>query len=101
MTRCTTIFVALAGLLTTSELAGAQPVTPAGVGKEAVLSGVLMKPQGDFGRALQSVGGGGGFHLLFPMPTAPVSAGIDGQLLFIRLSGTASTRVTSTARTTR
>jgi hypothetical protein len=82
MTRSTTIVLAMAGWLTTSELVGAQPVTTAMAGKEAVLSGVLMQPQGDFRRALQTVGGGGGIHLLFPIRSGQVSAGIDGQLLF-------------------
>jgi hypothetical protein len=53
--------------------------------KEAVVSGVLMVPHGDFRRALGTVGYGGGFHGGVAIGSSPVSVGVDSHLLFYEL----------------
>ena len=104
MTRPITVLAAIAGFVTTAELAHAQPVTPGAFRKEMVASGVLMQPQGDFQRALQTIGYGGGFHGLIAIGSGLVSAGADSQLMFYardgrnhdQLSWTRSARLSST-----
>ena len=60
----------------------AQTVEHASPRKEAVVSGVLMLPQGDFRRALGTIGYGGGFHGGVAIGSRPVSVGVDSHLLF-------------------
>jgi hypothetical protein len=87
MTRRITVLAAIAGFVTTAELARAQPANPVPFRKDMVASGVLMQPLGDFRRALQMIGYGGGFHGLFAVGSGPMSAGVDSQLMFYAPDG--------------
>jgi hypothetical protein len=82
MTLRDSVLAAILGFVMTAELAHAQPVTPAPARKELVASGVLMQPQGEFRRAVQTIGYGGGFHGLVAIGSGPASVGADGQLIF-------------------
>jgi hypothetical protein len=87
MARPIAILAAIAGLVTTAGLVHAQPVTPGAFRKEAVASGVLMLPQGDFQRADPTIWAGGAFHGLIAIGSGPWSAGVDAQLMFRDLDG--------------
>ena len=63
----------------------AQVVEHASLRKEAVVSGVLMLPHGDFRRALGTVGYGGGFHGGVAIGSSPVSVGVDSHVLLYEL----------------
>ena len=60
----------------------AQAVEQVSPRKEAVVSGVLMVPHGDFRRALGTVGYGGGFQGGVAIGSSPISVGVDSHLLF-------------------
>jgi hypothetical protein len=81
MTRPIAVLAAIAGLVTTAGLAHAQQVTPAPFRKDAVASGVIMLPQGDFQRADRTMWAGVGFHGLIAIGSGPWSAGVDAQLM--------------------
>jgi len=81
MTRCGAVFLVMAGLFATPDVARCQPASGS-MRKEVIASGVLMAPVGAFHRALPTIGGGGGFHALFARRARPVAFGVDGQLLF-------------------
>jgi hypothetical protein len=74
-------------LVTTTGLAHAQQVTPAPFRREAVTSGVVMLPQGDFRRSDRTIWAGGGFHGLIPIGSGPWSAGLHAQLPFYDIDG--------------
>jgi hypothetical protein len=87
MKRHMTVLAAIAIFIVAAELAHAQAITEEPFRKEMVASGVLMQPQGDFQRALQTVAFGGGFHGLFAIGSSGASAGVDSQLMFFDRDG--------------
>ena len=81
MPRCIPILVT-GLLLTTAGLVYGQETTREALRKEVGISGILILPKGDWIHPRQSVAGGGGFRMLFPVASSPLSGGFDVQVLF-------------------